>query len=749
MRAPSTTTLWALATALAVGCGADDSAEEVNPSASDAIRASAPACGTPLGSFDGTTAYSNGANTGTGVSCAGSGAYGLQYQCVELVMRHFRTHWGLRWWGNARDLLNNAPRGSVDVFYNGDGAHPPVPGDLIVWQTGAYGHTALVTDVRSGAIDILEQNSGGGARATLPWNGSRIGARWGSWVPQGWAHARANRWAPAPPPPPTCTPHCEGNVYVRHDCGRTDCGAGSVCREDGGARCMALPRGVLDAAGCDEIRGWAQDPNTATAAVTVDLSIDGPMGSGSQVITVRADARRDDLCAALGSCDHAFSVDTPYALRDGREHQVFAYVRGNADPAQRPALSNAPRSFRCAAPRVADFNGDGRDDVVQFRGDASSVPVCVSLGSGWSCQNLAAPASDGWSGGTHQSAVLDGALPLLGRFNDDAALDLIEFRGGSERAPVCLSLGTGWSCRGLEATWVEGEGSPRAGSTPLVGDFNGDGRSDLIEVRADGAAMPVCLSLGTGWSCREMPLQGAGASDGVVPLVGDFNGDGRDDVIRYRDGGTTIAVCLSLGTGWSCRDLLATYAGGDAAGNDGSGVYAGSTPLVGDFNGDGRADLIQYRAGSMTLPVCLSLETGWSCRALTAALPTANAATGATAVLADLDRDGKTDLIQYDPHAQMLPVCTSLGTGWSCRDLPATLVGGDALGNGGSGVFAGGAPLVGDFNGDGRPDLAQFQSRGWTVIPVCLWIDTGWSCRALRADYTGGVGAGNDGSGVY
>ena len=37
--------------------------------------------------FDGTTAYSNGADTSTGYSCAGPGAYGYRYQCVELVMR--------------------------------------------------------------------------------------------------------------------------------------------------------------------------------------------------------------------------------------------------------------------------------------------------------------------------------------------------------------------------------------------------------------------------------------------------------------------------------------------------------------------------------------------------------------------------------------------------------------------------------------------------------------------------------------
>ncbi len=164
--------------------------EAVNPSHGDALEMSA--CGTVLGSFDGTDAYSNGADTSTGNSCAGYGTYGLQYQCVELVMRHFKKHWGLSWSGNAKDLLNNAPKDDVSVYSNGDGAHPPVPGDMIVWTKGTWGHVALVTAVHANSIEILEQNVKGTGKATLGWDGATIGARWTNWVPSGWAHAKAS-----------------------------------------------------------------------------------------------------------------------------------------------------------------------------------------------------------------------------------------------------------------------------------------------------------------------------------------------------------------------------------------------------------------------------------------------------------------------------------------------------------------------------------------------------------------------------
>ena len=178
----------------------------VNPSAFTTFSGSMPACGKSMASFQGTVAYSNGANTSTGYSCAGVGAYGLQYQCVELVMRHFKTNWGLRWYGNAKHLLANAPKSTVDVYSNGDGAHPPVPGDMIVWTKGTYGHVALVTGVTGSSVTIIEQNVKGSGSATLPYDGKSVGARWGSWVPAGWAHARANTAGGAPPPPGTPPP---------------------------------------------------------------------------------------------------------------------------------------------------------------------------------------------------------------------------------------------------------------------------------------------------------------------------------------------------------------------------------------------------------------------------------------------------------------------------------------------------------------------------------------------------------------
>jgi hypothetical protein len=578
-----------------------------------------------------------------------------------------------------------------------------------------------------------------------------------------------------PEPAQSCVAHCEGAVAIGRDCGRTDCGgSGAVCVQGGGGPSCAQPgRGAFDAAACDVMSGWAQDPNTADQPVQVDLYIDGPPGGDTRRIRVAADQARQDLCSAIGSCAHGFGVQTPDDLRDGRPHTVQAVMVPNTGGLPSAPLSGSPRTLRCARPMAGDFDGDGRSDLVQFRGDLPGVPVCLSTGTGWSCRHLSAagPGGDG--------TVASNALGLLSNLDGDARVDLLQFDPSLSAVPLCTSLGSGWSCDTRDATFAGGDfgagvnGSGLfTGGTPLVGDFDGDHRSDLVQYSGAWQSLVLCLSLGTGFSCRNLRANfaggdgaagngGAGVYPGGTPLVGDFDGDGRADVIQFNPTWNTIPVCLSLGTGFSCRNLRANFAGGDgAAGNDGSAVYPDATPLVGDFNGDGRADVMQFNAGWNTIPVCLSTGSGWSCRNLRAHYtdgdePAGNAGAavypGARPVLTDFNGDGRVDLVQYRDDARTLPVCLSLGTGWSCRNLRANFTGGDgAAGNDGSGVYPFATPVTGDFNGDGRSDLAQFVHRASNEeIPVCLSLASGWSCRSLRAAYVGGQGAGHGGSGVY
>ena len=247
-----------MAVAVLAACSpADDEldAEEVNPSRAEAIQQGMPPCGTVLQTWNGTPAYSNGRNTGTGYSCAGFGRYGLQYQCDELVMRHYTRNWGLRWPGNARDLLRNSPRDRVAVYRNGDRAHPPVPGDMLVWEQGVYGHVALITDVTPTSLRYIEQNAAGSGAVTLPYDGARVGTRWGTWTPAGWAHAYANTGAAPTPTPPSdagvpdaSAPAPDARAPSPESCGRYAGWSVRTCVSDAEAvRCV---NGALERTRC-------------------------------------------------------------------------------------------------------------------------------------------------------------------------------------------------------------------------------------------------------------------------------------------------------------------------------------------------------------------------------------------------------------------------------------------------------------------------------------------------------------------
>jgi len=110
----------------------------------------------------------------------------------------------------------------------------------------------------------------------------------------------------------------------------------------------AAPKGNLDAADCDGIRGWTQDPDTPMQASAVELWFDGAPGDlDAQAVTLPADRYRDDLCTAIGSCEHGYETELPLSLRDNLPHTVRAY---GMDTQMGPSaeLSGSPQTFTCS-----------------------------------------------------------------------------------------------------------------------------------------------------------------------------------------------------------------------------------------------------------------------------------------------------------------------------------------------------------------------------------------------------------------
>lgn len=116
---------------------------------------------------------------------------------------------------------------------------------------------------------------------------------------------------------------------------------------------VAGVRGSLDAAACDAIAGWAQDQASPGTAIFTDLYFDAPAGqTGAGSMRVTAGNSRADLCTAIGSCDHGFSVPVPVGLADGAAHTVYAYGIANAAEGPNVLLTGSPKTFTCALPAL-------------------------------------------------------------------------------------------------------------------------------------------------------------------------------------------------------------------------------------------------------------------------------------------------------------------------------------------------------------------------------------------------------------
>ena len=114
------------------------------------------------------------------------------------------------------------------------------------------------------------------------------------------------------------------------------------------------PVGYLDAMSCDAGVGWTQAPEVPTQSIGGVLTFDGkPFEPSVTYAFFKAGVPRDDLCAALGSCNHGFIVPTPWSAMDGKNHDVYAYGFNPIDGGPNAELTGSPKTFGpCAAPTV-------------------------------------------------------------------------------------------------------------------------------------------------------------------------------------------------------------------------------------------------------------------------------------------------------------------------------------------------------------------------------------------------------------
>ncbi|MCG7497172.1 S8 family serine peptidase [Vibrio sp. Of7-15] len=275
----------------------------------------------------------------------------------------------------------------------------------------------------------------------------------------------------------------------------------------------------------------------------------------------------------------------------------------------------------------------------------------------------------------------------VGDFNGDGKDDIAYVESTNYNIWVGLSTGSSF-----ETTLWKNLGS-QGGSgwqTSLLGDFNGDGKDDFAHMSLEDGDWWVTLSNGNTFDMTKWGRT-SDLTRWTYHLAGDFTGDGKDDVAHFDNEQGGWYVSVSSGSSFSATrwDNFSDFSGLTAR-------------LVGDFNADGKDDIANFNSDDATWWVSLSNgsqftttkwvdyhhEDGWK-----------------THIVGDFNGDGESDIANYRTTTGKWGMCESLPQ----QDDFSTYVLSDYNNNSGWTT-----QVAGDFTGNGKDDIANFNPNNGT-----------------------------------
>jgi Calx-beta domain/FG-GAP-like repeat len=323
-----------------------------------------------------------------------------------------------------------------------------------------------------------------------------------------------------------------------------------------------------------------------------------------------------------------------------------------------------------------DFNEDGKIDLA-----AAQMPgIAILDGDGTGAFNDAL---------SYHSSIASPHYLVAADFNNDGNQDIAvsSFLLGSGPLAAGIEVALGDGSGGFTKKSVTNFGTSRVSSLATA-DFNNDGKLDLAVTRPSDGTISILFNDGTGgFPAQGFSLVGFSVGlDASASRAGDFNNDGKADLIVIAPRANSFVVFLGNGFGSFTFVVGASLQGTSSVFDD---------VAIADFNADGKSDLAVVRSGANVVHVLEGDGTGqFSTYAIspTPGIPV-------SIVARDLNGDGKPDIA----------VTSSVQTSIFRQPYVTVLLNNGAQGfNPGTNYPTDAAGILGtgDFNSDGKPDLA-------------------------------------------
>ena len=319
---------------------------------------------------------------------------------------------------------------------------------------------------------------------------------------------------------------------------------------------------------------------------------------------------------------------------------------------------------------AVDLNGDSTLDIIVANHGTDNVGVLLNVGG-----DLLFTSQTIYSTGLHSGPQ----SVLMVDVNNDSKLDIIVANEGSGSVGVFLNIGNGSFTS--QAIYSTAYGSHSY--SVATADVNSDNKPDIVVANYGTNNVGVLLNMGNGIFSVQTTYSTGPNSQPCSVITVDVNGDSKLDIIVTNSNGNNVGVFFNMGNGTLSNQTI--YSTGS-----GSGSRSLSTA---DMNGDSKPDIIVGNSGTDNL--CVFLNLGDGTFAIQTTYPTGYGSSPQSVTTADVDLDGKPDIIVANYGTNIVDILVNLGNGMFTSPMLYST----------NGSSYPGSVATADINGDNKPDI--------------------------------------------